>query len=166
MQGWLKVVSGAVVLTTMCAGSLTMCHAREVHNAVSIPGSAAAPQNKPETKQTTVTARLSKVSASLRLGLASWYGEVWQGRKTASGEIYDQNLMTACHRSLPFGTLVRVINLKNHRSVVVKINDRGNLSSHRVIDLSSAAAEKIGLLRAGLAPVRLEVVGQAAPQHS
>ena len=127
---------------------------------------AAVRQSALGTTEATVSRSLSKASASLFSGLASWYGEVWQGRKTASGELFDKDQMTACHRSLPFGTLVRVINLRNHRSVIVKINDRGNLGSQRVIDLSSAAAEKIGLLRAGLAPVRLEIVAMAEPQHT
>ncbi len=97
----------------------------------------------------------------LRSGLASWYGDLWQGRKTASGELFDTNQLTACHRTLPFGTLVRVINLRNHRSVVVKINDRGTLEPKRVIDLSSAAARRLGMLEAGLVPVRLEIISHA-----
>ena len=95
-------------------------------------------------------------------GVASWYGSVWNGRPTASGEIFQETAMTACHASLPFGTLVRVINLRNHRSVVVRINDRGLEGTGRLIDLSSAAAEQIGMLHAGLAPVRLEVIGATA----
>lgn len=168
MQGVFKAVSGAVALTLMCVGAFTMCDEREVHGDVRVSAAAELRPTALETSRATatMTARIGKMSASLRSGLASWYGEVWQGRKTASGEVYDKNLLTACHQTLPFGTLVRVINLRNHRSVVVKINDRGNLSSRRVIDLSSAAAEKIGLLRAGLAPVRLEVVAAAVPEHS
>jgi rare lipoprotein A len=91
------------------------------------------------------------------LGIASWYGNVLRGHRTASGERFDPTALTACHPSLPFGTLVRVINLLNHRSVTVRINDRGVLNPNRVIDLSSAAAEQLDMLRAGVAPVRLEV---------
>ena len=90
-------------------------------------------------------------------GLASWYGSVLHGHRTASGERFDSNALTACHRTLPFGTLVRVINLLNNRSVLVRINDRGVLKSDRVIDLSSAAAERLDMIRAGVAPVRLEI---------
>ena len=97
----------------------------------------------------------------LLAGLASWYGEVLDGHTTASGEIFHKDAMTACHPTLPFGTLVRVINLRNRRSVVVRITDRGILFPNRVIDLSSGAATKIGMLRRGLAPVRLEVLSPA-----
>ncbi len=94
-------------------------------------------------------------------GMASWYGRALQGHRTASGAIFDSNELTACHRTLPFGTLVRVTNLKNRESVVVRITDRGVLNADRVIDLSAAAADKIGMLRAGVAPVRLSVVPAA-----
>lgn len=94
-------------------------------------------------------------------GVASWYGEVLEGHTTASGEIFHKEAMTACHRTLPFGTLVRVINLHNRKSVVVRINDRGVLFPDRVIDLSSGAADRIGMLRAGVAPVKLEVLARA-----
>lgn len=94
-------------------------------------------------------------------GVASWYGEVLDGHTTASGEIFHKDALTACHPTLPFGTLVRAINLHNRRSVIVRINDRGILFPDRVIDLSSAAATRIGMLHAGVAPVKLEVVGVA-----
>ena len=94
-------------------------------------------------------------------GIASWYGEVLDGHTTASGEIFHKDEMTACHPTLPFGTLVRVINLRNRKSVIVRITDRGILFPDRVIDLSSAAALKIGMLRAGIAPVKLEVLSPA-----
>ncbi len=165
MRAVLKVVSGAVALTLMCAGALTMCDARAMHGTGNLALKAEARRSALQTTEARVTGRIGQASASLLSGLASWYGEVWQGRTTASGEVFDKNQMTACHRTLPFGTLVRVVNLRNHRSVVVKINDRGSLSSRRVIDLSSAAAQKIGLLQAGLVPVRLEIVSLGAPQH-
>jgi rare lipoprotein A len=91
-------------------------------------------------------------------GLASWYGGKFQGRRTASGEIFDTRQFTAAHRSLPFGTRVLVTNLSNGKSVAVRINDRGPFVAGRVIDLSLAAAEAIGLTGRGLATVRLEVL--------
>lgn len=91
-------------------------------------------------------------------GIASWYGAGFHGRRSASGEIYNQNALTAAHRQLPFGTRVRVTNLKNNRSVVVRINDRGPFIRGRVIDLSAAAARILGLTSTGVAPVQLEVV--------
>ena len=99
-------------------------------------------------------------------GIASWYGDVWQGRRTASGEIFDDSKMTACHKTLPFGTVVRVTDVHTSRSVVVKINDRGTLVPGRIIDLSSAAASRLGILGNGLANVRLEVLGRAPIQRA
>ncbi|AFZ49780.1 rare lipoprotein A [Dactylococcopsis salina PCC 8305] len=93
-------------------------------------------------------------------GKASWYGSRFHGRRTASGERFNAYAHTAAHRSLPFGTKVRVTNLRNGRSVVVRINDRGPSSRGRVIDLSRAAAQNIGMLRSGVAPVRIEIIGR------
>jgi rare lipoprotein A (peptidoglycan hydrolase) len=90
--------------------------------------------------------------------LASWYGPGFHGRRTANGEIYDQNALTAAHKSLPFGTRVRVTNLNNGKSVVVRINDDGPHIPGRVIDLSKGAASRIGMVSSGVAPVRLEVL--------
>lgn len=95
-------------------------------------------------------------------GMASWYGPGFAGRLTASGEIFDPNDLTAAHRTLPFGTRVRVTNLRNGRSVVVRINDRGPFKAGRVIDLSRAAAEAIGLVTAGVARVVVEPVTGAS----
>ncbi len=92
-------------------------------------------------------------------GMASWYGPGFHGRRSASGERYNQNAMTAAHRSLPFGTMVRVTNIKNGRSVVVRINDRGPFIRGRVIDMSAAAARVLGMVHSGIAPVRIEVIG-------
>ena len=92
-------------------------------------------------------------------GLASWYGPGFYGRRTASGAVYTGAALTAAHRSLPFGTLVQVTNLANGRTVVVVIDDRGPFVRGRVIDLSAAAARRLGMIRAGVVPVRLEVVG-------
>lgn len=93
-------------------------------------------------------------------GLASWYGSVWNGRKTASGETYDETQLTAAHRTLPLGTLVRVTNLRSMQSVIVRINDRGAFSANRIIDLSSAAATKLGMMEQGLERVRLDILGK------
>lgn len=94
-------------------------------------------------------------------GMASWYGPGFDGNYSASGEVFNQNALTAAHRTLPFGTLVRVTNLDTGLSVVVRINDRGPFAYDRVIDLSTAAAQTIGLVQSGVAPVNLEVVNQA-----
>ncbi|NJO51538.1 MAG: septal ring lytic transglycosylase RlpA family protein, partial [Leptolyngbyaceae cyanobacterium RM2_2_4] len=94
-------------------------------------------------------------------GMASWYGPGFHGNRSASGEIFNQNALTAAHRNLPFGTQVRVTNLSNGQSVIVRINDRGPYSGGRVIDLSAAAARAVGLIQAGVAPVSLDVLGVA-----
>lgn len=93
-------------------------------------------------------------------GMASWYGPGFHGRRSASGERYNQNAMTAAHRSLPFGTRVVVTNLNNGRSVVVRINDRGPFVRGRVIDLSAAAARVLGMMQSGVAPVQVQVLGE------
>ena len=92
-------------------------------------------------------------------GLASWYGPGFYGRRTASGAVYTGTALTAAHPSLPFGTLVRVTNLANGRTVVVVIDDRGPFVHGRVIDLSMAAARRLGMIQDGVVQVRLEVVG-------
>lgn len=99
-------------------------------------------------------------------GLASWYGEPYHGRPTASGRVYDQRELTAAHRTLPFGTRVRVSNLDNGRSLEVVVTDRGPFVTGRILDLSRAAAERLGILGPGLARVRLSVLelGDGMPE--
>lgn len=91
-------------------------------------------------------------------GIASYYHDKYHGRTTANGEIYDMNGMTAAHNTLPLGTQLRVTNLKNNRSVVVKVNDRMHKSNKRLIDLSRKAAKKLGFIRAGLTDVKIEIL--------
>jgi rare lipoprotein A len=98
---------------------------------------------------------------STEVGLASWYGPPYAGRKGADGTVYDQNAMTAAHLTLPLGTMVRVTNLTNNESVVVRITDRGPFVHGRIIDLSLAAAKATGVYRAGVAKVKVEAF--AAP---
>ena len=95
-------------------------------------------------------------------GVASYYAHKYHGRKTASGERFDMNDMTAAHKTLPFGTRVRVTNVSNGKSVTVRINDRGPFVKGRVIDLSLAAAKKLDMVNAGLAQVRLRSAGSGA----
>ncbi len=91
-------------------------------------------------------------------GKASWYGREQQGQLTANGERFDMRALTAAHRTLHMNTRVRVINLRNGRQVIVRINDRGPYGRGRIIDVSRAAAERLGMLDAGVVPVRLEVL--------
>ncbi len=96
-------------------------------------------------------------------GLASWYGEPYHGRRTASGEIYDMHEMTAAHRTLPFGTMVKVERRDTGADVKLRITDRGPFIQGRIIDLSYAGAKKIGLDIDGIAPVKVTVIGWEAP---
>ncbi len=90
-------------------------------------------------------------------GEASWYGPGFNGKKTANGETFNMNKLTAAHRTLKFGTIVRVTNLRNNKQVEVRINDRGPYSKKRIIDLSKKAAEQIGLIKSGVAKVTIEI---------
>jgi rare lipoprotein A len=105
-----------------------------------------------------VRAAIPAPVAGAEVGIASWYGHPYHGRAAASGEIYDMEKFTAAHRTLPFGTLVRVVNLDNDKVVDVRINDRGPFVGDRIIDLSHAAAQAIGLIGPGIARVRVEVM--------
>jgi rare lipoprotein A len=93
-----------------------------------------------------------------QVGKASWYGRVFQYHRTASGEPYDMNDLTAAHRTLPLGSWVKVTNLKNDRSVMVRINDRGPIMRSRIIDLSYGAAKMLGMGSSGISSVRLDIV--------
>ena len=97
---------------------------------------------------------------SLIQGKASFYGSEFNGRKTANGEIYDETALTAAHRTLPFGTVLRVTNLRNGLSVIVRINDRGPFHPDRVIDLSKNAAEEIDLITYGVTDIEAEILEQ------
>jgi len=96
-------------------------------------------------------------------GLASWYGGKFHGRLTSSGEVFDTNDMTAAHKSLPFGTMVKVTNLDNGKTAVVKINDRGPFVEGRIIDLSRAAAVELGMVDSGVAHVSLQILDFVSP---
>jgi rare lipoprotein A len=96
--------------------------------------------------------------------MATWYGSVLDGHHTASGERFNELAMTAAHKTLPFGTVLRVVNLKTHKSVVVRVNDRGILPDNHVIDLSYAAAKELEIVKSGIVPVRLEILALGHPQ--
>jgi len=96
--------------------------------------------------------------ASVSQGTASWYGPGFYGNRTASGEVFRPGTLTAAHRSLPFGTRVRVTNLWNGRTTVVRINDRGPFHGGRIIDLAHGAAQELGVTASGVADVKLEVL--------
>ena len=116
----------------------------------------------PETQEASPPATLptSAPSTIIGTGLASWYGAKHHGKRTASGEIFDQKKFTAAHRTLPWGSIVKITNLDNGKSVEVRINDRGQFKKGRIIDLSRAAARALGMLQSGVGPVQMELLSR------
>ena len=101
-----------------------------------------------------------------RVGTASWYGELFHGRRTANGEIYDMDRLSAASPTLPLPVCARVTNLENHRSIIVRVNDRGPYARNRIIDVSTKAAHLLGFYDRGTVPVRVEYVGRAPIEGS
>lgn len=144
------------------------------HNVTSRPpANAPVPQPAPPPNQPAPSAPSGPPSATeqqpavpgeyVEEGVASWYGVPFNGRRTSNGEIYDMHQFTAAHRTLPFGAIVRVTNLRNGKQTEVRINDRGPFVANRVIDLSLSAAQSIEMVGTGTAPVRLELVSGTNP---
>jgi rare lipoprotein A len=119
---------------------------------------ALSPKSEARLPASLTTLPLSVRQARMEIGVASWYGEECHGNPTASGEIFDMNRLTAAHRELPLGTKVKVTNLRNKRTIVLRVNDRGPNIGQRIIDVSMVAAKLLGFLRAGLTPVEVEVI--------
>lgn len=132
-----------------------------------VTGKPAPPKQQKRARRLKLPQQISMGPVRIRLnGMASWYGPGFHGNRSASGERFNQNALTAAHRSLPFGTKVRVTNVRNGRSVVVRINDRGPFTRGRIIDLSAAAARIVGVMQSGVAPVRVEVLGSQRNQRA
>jgi rare lipoprotein A len=134
-----KLIIGCAV-----AGLIALAPKSEAHlsGSLSVPRVSVAPSKAHET------------------GVASWYGEELRGNTTASGEVYDSNGLTAAHHTLPFGTTIRVTNLRNHRSMLLRVNDRGPNLGKRLLDVSWAAAKHLGFVHTGTTRVRVEVVSR------
>ncbi len=103
--------------------------------------------------------KLASSEGFVQYGKASWYGKKFHGKKTANGERYDMYGMTAAHKNLPFGTILRVTNMQNKKSVVVRVNDRGPFVEGRVVDLTHSAAKKLDMLGPGVVSVKIEAIG-------
>jgi rare lipoprotein A len=101
------------------------------------------------------------LSGAYQVGMASYYGHKFHGRPTASGEIFDMNGISAAHRELPLGTVIRVTHLGNGRSLIVKVNDRGPFVDGRILDLSLGAAKRLDMIEEGVAEVKIEIVKEA-----
>lgn len=114
-------------------------------------------QNK-NLKETTTRINPENSSGIAMKGLASYYGPKYHGRKTASGEVFDMYQLTAAHKQLAFGTKLKVTNISNGKSVVVKVNDRGPFVGNRILDLSYEAAKQLDMLSSGVAEVKLEII--------
>lgn len=132
--------------------------------ALALPGAVAHAERRASTPGVAeITSAIGRGILTVQEGVVSWYGAQFHNRKTASGERFDSSALTMAHPSLPFGTVARVTNLRNGQSVVVRVNDRGPFVGKRIADLSEAAATELGMLRKGLAKVRIEVLGEDEP---
>ncbi len=131
--------------------------------ALGLPGGSALADKQPTTPDVTdIASAIGRGIHTVQEGVVSWYGAQFHDRTTASGERFDSGALTMAHPSLPFGTVVRVTNLRNGRSVVVRVNDRGPFVGKRIADLSQAAASEIGMMRKGVARARIEVLDEDA----
>jgi rare lipoprotein A len=145
-------------LFATAGAALVLCLTTPIHaQQASAPAAAAAPAEPAAPAAPAAKA----TSAEASEGKVAYYGRKFAGRKTASGERFNPNALTMAHKTLPMGTMVRVTNLKNNKSVVVRVNDRGPSTGDRIGDLSQAAAGKIKMLRSGVIDAKLEVVGTA-----
>jgi rare lipoprotein A len=144
-------------VTTMTAGTAGRILAAVLAAAL-LAACAAAPRQVAHSQRGSGTAAVPR---GAEVGIASWYGPGFQGRRTASGQRYDMYAMTAAHKTLPFGTRVRVTNLANRRSVVLTINDRGPFVKGRIIDVSKRAAQALGFERQGKTKVSVQTLAPA-----
>ena len=146
----LRLLAASAAALLLATASLSQAQPASAPAASAAPAPAPAAAAAPEKAST----------ADSSDGKVAHYGRKFAGRKTASGERFNPNAMTMAHKTLPFGTMVRVTNLKNKKSVVVRVNDRGPSTPDRVGDLTTGAGRKIGMLRAGVIDAKLEVVGK------
>ena len=149
-----KLAGTLAVLCCLSAASIAQTPA-----AASAPATTAAPAAAP-------AAPAAAPAGDVSEGKVAWYGRKFAGRKTASGQRFDPGALTMAHKTLPFGTRVKVTNPKNNKSVVVRVNDRGPTQPDRVGDLSQAAAARLGMLRSGVIDAKLEVVAAPAPRKA
>ena len=154
----MKIVTAGLVNALLCAASIAA-------SAQSASAPAAAPA-KPAESAAPAAASAPAATGDALSGTAAWYGRNFNGRKTASGQRFNAAALTAAHPTLAFGSRVKVTNSKNQRSVVVVINDRGPSTPGRIIDVSQAAAQRLGFIRAGTAEVKDEVVAAAKPRRA
>ncbi len=156
--------------SVVLAAVVVVLSTQPVHADARLPGPASTPPLTSAVLSKTPAMQTAKPTAQAARadklnGIATWYGAVLDGHRTASGERFDMYAMTACHPTLPFGTMVRVVDKNTKRSVVVRINDRGILSAGRIIDLSYAAAQQLKIVKSGLASVDVQVISLGRPRR-
>ncbi|MCC8194119.1 MAG: septal ring lytic transglycosylase RlpA family protein [Deltaproteobacteria bacterium] len=153
----------AVILVCLSLAALAGCGKQSVSGGMStsppVSGTPSAPGTKPYTVMGQTYYPLESGHGYVEEGIASWYGKDFHGKTTSNGEVYDMYGMTCAHKVLPFGTQLRVTNLDNNKSIVVRVNDRGPFVANRIIDLTRTGAEQIGMIGPGTARVRLESIG-------
>jgi len=164
-----------IALPLVCLALLTACSHKPAKVAVRTPPPPAGAAPAGETPAEASAGKASEATPPeielpmdakpvlVETGIASWYGPPYHNRRASNGEIYDMHAMTAAHRTLPLGSIVRVVNVDTKSSVIVRITDRGPFVEGRIIDLSKAAAEKIGMLQKGTTRVRIEVLKTPVP---
>ncbi len=148
-----------IFLVLLCIMFLANCAYRKTPPGTPSGRAASRPSQRPYTVDGKRYEPLSSHEGFTQQGVASWYGTEFHGKRTSNGERYDMNAMTAAHKTLPLGVYVKVRNIDNGHEAVVRINDRGPFVKGRIIDLSYAAAKKLGVDAAGTAPVRIEALG-------
>ncbi len=155
-----RVIKNHKIIAGLCIIILSACSGGELPMTESSPVSKGKSKSKSYSYE--VRGKTYHVNKSIKhyskTGIASWYGPGFHGKKTANGEIYNQNAMTAAHKTLPLGSIVEVKNLKNGKTITVRINDRGPFKPGRIIDLSHKGAKKIGMLNDGVVKVRVTLV--------
>jgi len=156
-----------IVLAVCCVIVVSGCGPKKTN--VSQGPESGKPRQKASQKPYTVNGKryepLSTSNGFVQTGVASWYGKDFHGKNTSNGERYDMHAMTAAHKTLPLGVYVKVHNRDNGRDTIVRVNDRGPFVKNRIIDLSYAAAKKLGVDIAGTAPVRIEALGYRVSGH-
>lgn len=156
-----SMVLGVVCLALAgCAGNDVANRAKPDQNVAAAPApDEPARPAAPKRKAASAPHVIDKSLSYSAVGTASWYGADFHGRRTANGETYNMHSLTAAHRTLPLSSTVRVTNLTNHRSLVLRVNDRGPFAGNRLIDLSAESAKQLGFYDRGLAKVKVELVG-------
>ena len=147
-----------LVLASLAAGCASVRSYERPDHIPGRPSGSESPRSKPYTIRGKTYYPYETADNFSQTGVASWYGPGFHGKKTANGERFNTNSLTAAHKELPFDTMVRVTNLANGRSTTVRINDRGPFSKDRIIDLSKKAAQEIGMIQTGTARVRIEAI--------